>query len=490
MPNYISIDWEPANLTGVEASVSDGSARVRRCFNFDIPEGIALEEESQRGGEWLAASLKEAGISTDEVLVVLPRESIVVRRLDLPNAPDAELPDLVRFQAATKSSTPLEKLALDYVPIPVAEGSSSRQVLMMTVDIARLKAIRQVLAAAGLNLRGIGVSPVAVGELVTRVEGEHSADPHQATLIVYQDARRVEITILQQSRVVFTHQLQLTGDEDGIRASLVEINRASVALSQSLHDVKITEVCLIHAGDADPALEEALAKRFGGQLHVLDVNQAKGLQVDSPADRAAMAAYAPAVGMVFSHAGGEVPAVDFLHPRRREVAPDRTKLKLGLAAAGILLVVGLGYGMFRWHLSGLQQQIAEFEVRERELQQTIKQGEPEMAAATSIGAWIDGARDPLAMLEQLKGLGPGTGRLYLTQYEQLAGSRDTVARISGNGYSKSRKDVEELQERLEAAGFRVLPNVTTASRVDPDYPFQFQLDLHVLRAAAAGPPAS
>jgi hypothetical protein len=490
MPHYISIDWEPGNLTGVEASVSDGSVRVRRGFNFDIPEGIHFEEEPQRAGEWLAASLKEAGISTDEVLVVLPREAIVVRRLELPNAPDAELPDLVRFQAATKSSTPLDKLALDYVPIPVEEAATSRQVLMMTVDGARLKGIRQVLIAAGLDLQGVGVSPISVGELVTRIEGGHSADPHQATLVVYQDARRVEITILQQRRVVFTHQLQLTGDEDGIRASLVEINRASVALSQSLHDVQITEVCLIHAGDADPALEEALAKRFGGQLHVLDVAQASGLRIDDHLDRAVLASYAPAVGMLFSHSGGEVPAVDFLHPRRREEAPDRTKLKLGLAAAGILLVAGLGYGMFRWHLSGLQQQIAEYETRERDLQRTVREGAPEMEAAGNISGWIDNARNPLAMLDELKELGPGTGQLYLTQYEQLGGNRETVARITSRGYSKTPKAVQELQETLEAAGFRVLPSVATPSRSDPDYPYEFQLELHVLRPAAPGPQAS
>jgi hypothetical protein len=490
MPHYISIDWEADNLTGVEASVIDGAARVHRCFQFDFPEGIDPEEEPQRAGAWLSASLKDAHITTDAVLVVLPREAIVVRRLELPNAPDAELPDLVRFQAATKSSTPLDKLALDYVPLPVAADATSRQVLMLTVDGARLKTIRQVLTAAGLNLRGVGVSPIAAAELVTRIEGEHSADPHQATLIVYQDARRVEITILQQRRVVFTHQLQLTGDEDGIRASLVEINRASIALSQSQHDVRINEVCLIHAGNADPALEEALAKRFGGQLHVLDVAQAKGLRTDDPVDRAVLAAFAPSVGMLFSHAAAEVPAVDFLHPRRREETQDRTKLKLGLAAAGLLLLAGLGYGLFHWHLSGLQQQIATLEDRQRELQQAVKAGAPELAAAGNIGGWIDGTRDPLAIMSELQGRGPGTARLYLTEYEQLGGNRDAIARISGKGYSKSRKDVEELQETLEAAGYRVLPRVTTPSRLDPDYPFEFQLDLQVVRTAATSEDAS
>lgn len=492
MARLISIDWEPDNLTGVEAHVADGVARINRTLQFDWPENLQPAESPKEAGQWLAQSLKEAGATADSALVVLPRESLVVRRLDLPNAPDTELPDLVRFQAATKSSTPLDRLALDYIPIPLEENAAQRQVLMVTVDGTRLKTIREVMAAANLDLRGVGVSPVSVAELVTRIEGEHSADPHEATLVVYQDLRRVEITIVQQRSVVFTHQLQLSGSEDGdgIRASIVEINRASVALSQSQHDVEITEVCLIHSGNADPALEQALAERFGGRLHVLDVAKARGIKWDSHIERASLAGFAPAIGMALSYDAARVPAIDFLNPRRREEAPDRTKLTLGLAAAGVVLVAGLGYGLFRWHLSGLESQIADYDSQAAELQRTLKAGAPELEAAGRIEEWVEGSRDPLSVIQELHELGPGTSRTYLKEYQQLGGSKDTVARVTGKGFAKSREDVEGLQETLEQAGYRVLPNITVPSSIDPDYPYEFQLDLHILREqpteAAAG----
>ena len=332
MPQLISIDWEADDLTGVEASVSDGEVRVRRCFNFVWPENIVPAEEPQRAGEWLAKSLKEAGVTADQALVVLPREAIVVRRLDLPNAPDAELPDLVRFQAATKSSTSLDRLVLDYVPLPTrgggrgpsgADGDGRRPA---TADGSRRRSGRRHRTQAP-SASARSPSP----NWWRDIEGKHSADPLEATLAIYQDTHRVEITILQQRRVVFSHQTRLTGSDDagGIRSSIVEINRASVALSQSQHDVQITDVCLIHAGDADPALETALDERFRGQLHVLDVATRERTARRSPEDRAALARFAPAVGMLLSHSGAQVPAVDFLHPRQREVKQDRTKLKAG-----------------------------------------------------------------------------------------------------------------------------------------------------------------
>lgn len=487
MAQLLSIDWEPDDLTGVEVNAGDGGVRIRRCFNLVWPESIVPSEDPQAAGEWLATSLKEAGVNSDQTLVVLPREALVVRRLELPNAPDAELPDLVRFQAATKSSTPLERLALDFIPLPVEESAEHRQVLMVTVDGPRLQTVRDVLAAARLDVSAIGISPVAVAELVTRSPGAHSSDAKQATLAIYQDTHRVEITILQQRRVLFSHQTRLTGSDDtsGIRSSIVEINRASVALSQTQHDVEISDVCLIHAGDADPALETALAERFGGQLHVLDVAATSGLRIDKSVDPGHLDAYAPAIGMAFSYDSARVPAIDFLNPRKRVEEPDRTRLKLGLAAAGLLVASGAGYLMFHSHLGSLTDQVAMIESQESELKRNLKAGEPELAAAGNVEEWLSGGRDPLAVLDELRQVSPGTGRLYLKSYEQIGGNRDTAARITGMGYSKSREDVEDLQETLEQEGFRVLPNVTTPSRVDPDYPFEFQLELHILRESTA-----
>ena len=484
MPQRIAIDWESDKLTGVEADVSAGSARVRNCFDLVWPENIVPAEDPVAAGQWLAESLKSAGVSASEALVVLPRESVVSRRLDLPNAPDEELPDLVRFQAATKSSTPLDRLALDYLPMPVEEESESRHVLMMTVDDQLLQTIRQVLAAAELELKGVGISPIAVAELVTRIEGEHSADPHQATLVVFQDSHRVEITILQQRHVVFTHQTQLVGSDDagGIRASIVEINRASIALSQTQHDVEITEVCLVHAGDADPALEQALAERFGGQLHVLSVDRARGVRTGKSVDADRLASYAPPLGMLLSHDEATIPAVNFISPRKREESPDRTKLKLGLAAAGLLLASGVGYGMFWSTMSDLDQRITAAKQEEAKLKDEVDAGEEDLELAASLGKWVDRSLDPLNEMDKLQVLGPGAAFMYLTDYEQAAAlgtQRGTIATITGTGFATSREDVEEMQATLEQAGYSVLPREIEPSNTDPDYPFQFTLELQI-----------
>ncbi|MGE3999784.1 MAG: hypothetical protein AB7I48_06185, partial [Planctomycetaceae bacterium] len=138
MPRLIAFDWEADYLAGVEADVSGAAVHVRRCFRYDWPEETDPPQSAAAWGEWLAEALKGDGISPGEALVVLPREAVVVRTLDLPKVPENELPELVRFQAATKSSTPLDRLALDYLTMPVDEGDAAQQVLMVTVDGERL----------------------------------------------------------------------------------------------------------------------------------------------------------------------------------------------------------------------------------------------------------------------------------------------------------------------------------------------------------------
>jgi hypothetical protein len=492
MPRTIAFDWEDEYLAGVEADVSGATVHVRRCFRYAWPEETDPPRDAASLGRWLAESLKQEGISPGEARVVLPREAVVVRKLDLPRVPESELPDLVRFQAATKSSTPLDRLALDFLPLPVNEGDETLHVLMVTVDIDRLQRVRDTLAAAGMELKGVGVSPVAVGELVTRMRGEYSREPNQATLVIFQDARRVEITALVQQRVIFSHQTRLSGaaDEAGLRASSAEVNRTVIALSQAQSDLEIAEVCLIHAGDADPAFEQSLSKRFGERLHVLDVGQAAGIRLGRPSDARGLASFAPALGALLGEGERRVEAVDFLTPRRAVVPPDRTKLRIGIGAAAAALVLGGGYWMFSSHLAGLASETADIEARVLELDNELKAGEPELNKASLIGEWVSKHYDPLEVVDRMNRIAPGTDRLYLLSLVTspggriaslgvrgaTAGGRDAVYSVSVTGHAIEQADIQQLQEVLETAGFRVEPSVEIRSS-DPDYPVGFTLNV-------------
>ena len=103
MPDLLAIDWEKRQLCGLDAEVTRGSVVVRRCFTLTWPEDLDPISQHQEAGQWLKDELARIGVTSKQVMVTLPTEDAVVRQLELPNAPDEELPDLVRFQAADKS---------------------------------------------------------------------------------------------------------------------------------------------------------------------------------------------------------------------------------------------------------------------------------------------------------------------------------------------------------------------------------------------------
>ncbi|MCA9024399.1 MAG: hypothetical protein KDA86_04225 [Planctomycetaceae bacterium] len=481
MSHTLAFDWEADYLAGIVADVSGDSLRVNKCFRIDWPDDADLRQRSEALGRWLAESMRAHGIAASDVHVVMPREAIVVRKLELPNAPDDELPDLVRFQAATKSSTPLDRLTLDYLPLPMQSDDATRQVLMVTIDGTRLRHLHETLAAANIDLLTVGISPVSVGEVVTRIGPDHSVDPNQVTLVIFQDAHRVEITALIQQQVFFSHHTRLAEMESsgGRKSSLAEINRTIVALSQSLSNIEIARVCLIHPGNADPAVEEALQTRFGQQLQVLDVSQARGLIVDPQINVTELAAFTPALGALLGQTGPHVSRVDFLDPRRAVIPPDRTRIRAGLAAAACLLVTGVGYWMFSSYLTDLEAQTLQIEQQVEDLDAELRQGLPDQNAAALIGEWVERNHDPLAVIEEFNRLAPGTDRLYLRELKSETLTRDAALRVTAVGYAVSQQDVEQLQEVLEDAGFRVLPSVADRSRVDPDYPYAFELQIEV-----------
>ncbi len=232
MARLIALDWESDDLGLVEADVSGGSVRIRKCRRYNWPDENGPRASTEVLGSWLRDTLAVDKLTSGDALVVLPREAVVFRRLELPDVPEDELPDLVRFQAATKSSTPLDKLALDFLALPRREGVEGRQVLMVTVDRSRIEALQSILSEANLELKGVGISPIAMAELISRMDGGHSPGPQQATLIIFQDSHRVEITIVRQGQLIFSHETRLQGRQDdrGLRASLTEVNRSTVSL--------------------------------------------------------------------------------------------------------------------------------------------------------------------------------------------------------------------------------------------------------------------
>src|SRR6516164_7225447 len=132
MADLLAIEWEHEQICGVRADVSSGRVRVQRTFVIPKPT-TSSSSSGPLKIDWLKPELLKLGISGGQVLVALPRDEAIVKRLELPEVPDAELPVMVRFQAGAKSSVALDELSLDFIPLPKRSDVPGREVLLATV---------------------------------------------------------------------------------------------------------------------------------------------------------------------------------------------------------------------------------------------------------------------------------------------------------------------------------------------------------------------
>ena len=489
MPEFIALDWETSELNGIHAEVSGSGVRVLQCFCLSWPTEIDAIAEPQAAGKWLQAELKRLGIHSRQLLVSLPRDDTVVRQLDLPDVPDEELPDLVRLQAETKSASSLDRLVLDFLPLPKSADAVSRQVLMVTIAREAIDRIRETVESAGLELVSIGINPASTAELVTRVERRRGGSTDETSLTVTRHGRRVEIELLRDRHLLFTHSTQLTGEDDleDNRLALVEVRRSLGALSRIDSTVEVTRAWVIGTEAENQLLCRSLREQLTCDVGVIDPLTDECSSADSAKFPESHAPFASPLGMLLATTEPMVEAVDFLSPRKPVIRSDRRKLKAGLVAAGVLCAIAVWYGGVRLRVNSLENEIEEKSEQFFRLEEEIKKGRPTLKSAGLIDDWEMRNIDWLSRMQQLNEALQGTDRIYLANYKFSPAAGALAARIEATGFARSRRDAEQLYQRLAERNYRVQPNEISRTSKDADYPYRFLLDLALTTAHADKP---
>ena len=110
MADLLSLHWGE-RIVGVEASVTGGVINVRTAFSA-ARASVLIDDEStdeSTSEDGLPTVLATAGVSARVADVVLSQQDVVTRWLELPAVSDAELPEMVRYQAGTKSTLPVDQ---------------------------------------------------------------------------------------------------------------------------------------------------------------------------------------------------------------------------------------------------------------------------------------------------------------------------------------------------------------------------------------------
>lgn len=487
MPDLIALHWDQTQVAALEAESGRGGLKVRHGFVAAWPEDLDWKTQPQKAGQWLRQQLDQQGFSSRETLVALSREEAVVRPLDLPDVPDDELPAMVRFQGAMKSTVPLDQLRLDYLPLPRRADGSGRTVLMTTVPGRLAERVREFVSAAGLELTSLTLSPLAVAELVARAERQQSS-AHEASLVLFRRGSQLELTVLHHQHVLATHAQRIIADtpEQDRQAVVAEIARFQVPVQPLLGGERLKRIWLV--GDEQPAdVQRALHERFGVEVTTLDPQEIRAVHhtVPEPPN-----AFAVPLGALLSNSGPVVPAIDFLNPRKPAVKRDLRRVKIGLAAAGLLVIVGVAAVSARLEISDLEAQIEQLRTDDKELEKQNTRNEPILQSAQLISAWEAQGPSVLDQLQRVNQALPGTERLYLRQFQIEPATGDAVVKIRGKAYGRERRDVQNFQQALVEANYRVRPQEIQVTRKDPEYRHEFDLDAELLPEPKAAPPTA
>ena len=458
MSDFLVLEWDPRCLRGLDVHATGGTIQVRHAFEMPQPSG----HEQPALKEWFNQYLTEHHISTKQVIVTLPRESVVVRRLELPDAPDEDLPQMVRFQAAAKSSLSLDELALDFIPLPRREGSLTRDVLLAMVPQTVVRAIRDFIDDGQRELVAIRLSPIGAAELVAHIEGNKPPDPKAATLIVVRHGERVEISVAWMRQLIFTHAARLADDstEQQNAVILTEVSRGLMAFQNLNMGFKLTDGFLLGAEGELPGLAEALQKRLPITVRTVNPFSLVKLADDKLKLILHQSAYAGLLGSVWSQTQPKIEVLNFLAPRKPVIKPDTTRERRRQAAIGaavaavcILLVYGVRLYQLDASISRRGDEISQ-------LDDALKKGKPLLDAARTVDEWVQEDVNMLDEVGHFEKQLPKTDRIYLTKMAVKVPSARQPAELHVEGHSREEIDIRRLREKLIApeSGYKIAAN--------------------------------
>lgn len=495
MTDMLVVAWDRRRIAAIQTT-GQGPSSVTASWSGDWPESAQPTNHPAAAGAWLKEQWTAAGLTAKAVWVVLPREEVILRHLELPEAPDDDLPDMVRFQAASRSSVPLDQTALDFIPLGRFPGRVGRDVLAGTIPKPLLDGVQQTFTAAERELTGVSFSSQALGEWGEQHDRVHAGTlpGHEAdsTLVLSWDGGRVDLAIVCGRELTFAHAARITPPEgtDPTATILAEVSRTLVAGQRLRPGLRIDHGWVVgeHAG-----LAKALAERYECSFTAVDP---LGTLATSPRVKALAKDPATAALLLGVRVTPVTPTVNFLKPRQRPPKRDPRKQQYAIAAAAAL---GLGFlliGGGLWRLNRLDQLIAQAYNTKTELETRVNGGQPVVTAATVLGDWALRDVPQLTLLAELEALFPGElERPYLGDYKYAIGVGETRATISGTAIAKAREDIVDMQEELSADGdFKVLPKEVKSTSNDDKYPFSTQLSLVMLKTpqkpvTPAGDPA-
>ncbi len=459
----------------IEKSVTIGlvSADEKNTEDADQKPPASLEQT-------VVDALAKNGISRLETIAVVGRADVELRLLNVPKAPEAELPDIVRFQAARELSGIDEKTPLDYLPLGEAKpGEQTQRVLAAVLKPGVIDRLKKICHDAKLTLTRIVLRPAATASLMLRQNPELGDG---CCLLVEMLGRQVEFAVVHRGQVVFLRHMLLSGNpmESSQAADnlFAEIRRTRVVVANQENVETLEPVVLVGNSPDHGRFAERLAAETMAATRLIDPLPRSMVADPATAVSADQSVYcAGLLGAVADEVEGSPHAFDFLHPRRPPQPPSRrnTYILGGLAAATIVLaVIALNWVQ----TAQLKADIRRLGQEAVALEPEVKKGDKLVADAEEVADWL---KNEVVWLEELAWLSqrlPDSKDAMFTSFSATSNNRGRKMRLKG--FVRNPDIVSALYNGLRDSTHRVVDEKRNENRTQKGYEILYSSSVQIL----------
>jgi Tfp pilus assembly PilM family ATPase len=381
MAKRLAIEWDARELRVVA-----GVVRGNRVTITNVASTPIESTDPKALGETLKRLLSESGLEKSVAGIALGRGKAELRELKLPPVPDAELPDVVRFQAIRSFAAAGEKSAIDF--IPTRRESDGIRVLAAAVTPDEIKRCALVAVPSQTAVERLVLRPLAAAALFQH--NDQATD--RETVLIDLLAEDADIVVLRDGLPVFVRSIKLP-EEVAVRVRTLsgEIRR-SIMACQDVGSEPVGQRRVVMWGRAavHKAEVDGLSEALGTTVETLDpfslVEVDAKLRENMPEHTGRLA---PLIGLLDCDARNSTGLIDFLNPRRPPDPPSPTGRYLVIGAAAAALVGTIFF--FGWkRTSTLDADIAAQQLALNNLESAVKDADAAIARTEKVETFLDG----------------------------------------------------------------------------------------------------
>ena len=442
------------SILACELARAGGRVQATRLAEFEFPPGASFDDPQQLG-KALGAFLRERKISARRAVIGLPLRWAVVKPKEVPPADEKAVAGLLLLQAEREFALEPQDLVFEYAG--ESDPSATRTVLMLAVQRRRVESAAAAAEAAGLNVRAVTLSAVA---LATET-GRHLAHggavlhvaPGAAELAIHHDGQPRVLRHLRTPAAAGASTGAAAGSAGATGISPVvpaeplpgELPRLSDSAAALTPELRQVLSLMPQNGTAAPTELVVwdgigmgdLGQRWRDQLGVtvrelsLDSLGVTPAEDAGAADRDAGGRFATAVALGLEALRSEAPATDLLHSRlvaRKEPRVGRwTVWGIALGAAA---VIAIAVSLF--DLARQRSEVAEGKAALAKMKPDLEDARAAIERTTHAQRWTSTDPKALELLHDLTAVFPDGGRVWATSLALQPDGRVTLTCRAAN----------------------------------------------------------